>query len=89
MPEVLHLGKPKIVAKQNAVVLTYSEPVPIAIRIPPGANVFSILRQGYGQESGIGILTEKGELHLLGMSNEEAETVYRQIIASIKLTSSV
>ena len=88
MPEALRLGKPKVITKQNAVVLAYSEPVPIAIRIPPGANVFSILRQGYGQESGVGILTEKGELHLLGMSNEEAEAVYRQIIASIKLVSS-
>ncbi len=88
MVEVLHLGAPKVAVKHGAVVLLYSEPVPVAIRVPPGANVFSILRQGYGQESGIGILTEKGEIHLLGMSNEEAETVYKQIIEGMKLAGS-
>ncbi len=87
--EVLHLGKPRIVTKPNAIVLLYDSPVPIAIRLPKEANVFSILRQGYGQESGVGILTEKGELHLLGMSNEEAETVYRQIVESRKLAFSL
>lgn len=84
----IKLGRPKVVAKPNAVVLLFSRPIPIAIRVIEGANVYSILKKGTSGESGIGIMTEEGKLEITGMTEKEAEEVYSEIISSMKLAFS-
>jgi hypothetical protein len=76
MQNVLY-GRPRFKVINGRSVLLLDDPVPVVIEIPKNASVYSIL----GRESGIGILTEKGEMKILGMSREEAEKLYRLITA--------